>query len=217
MDQLHVPVAEPIGQPEHGEQPVHQRRPRANGHQGIHVGRPVPQRLKARLEKVPVDKQNRYGQEQLGQGVHQGVFHTHKEPGHRKTHHAAHSDVHQGHQQHNRGNKPALHLFLAVHGLVLASLPLAAEPALALGGGWLLLQRGSAVADFFHRLDDVLLAHLALVVGDGHLVGQQADVYLLHALQLGDAPGHVGLAGGAGHAGDVVFFCFHTLLLTSTF
>lgn len=94
----------------------------------------------------------------------------------------------------------ALHLLLAVHGLILASLPLAAEPALALGGGLLLLQRGSAVADFFHRLDDVFLAHLALVVGDGHLVGQQADVYLLHALQLGDARVTLAWQAAAGHA-----------------
>ena len=216
MDKPHIPVAEPISQPEHGEQPVHQRRPRANGHQGIHVGRPVPQRLKTRLEKMAVDKQHGDCQKQLGQGVYQRVFHTHKEPGHRQPHHAAHGNVHQGHQQHNGRNKPALHLLLAVQGLVLPGLPLAAETALA-WRGCLPLQRGGAVADFFHSLDDVLLAHLALVVGDGHLVGQQADVYILHALQFGDAPGHVGLAGGAGHAGDVVFFCFHIVLLTSAF
>lgn len=68
---------------------------------------------------------------------------------------------------------------------------------------------GGAVADACYGVNYFGCVGLGFVIGYGHLVGQEADVDILDAGQLADVPGDVGLAGGAGHAGDVEFLGLH--------
>ena len=70
-------MTEAVSHAEHGKEPIDQGGPRANGHQGIHIGGKMYQRLQAVLVKVPVDKQHRNGEEQLHQGRNHGVFRAH--------------------------------------------------------------------------------------------------------------------------------------------
>ena len=97
-----------------------------------------------------------------------------------------------------------------------AFLPLAAKILFATAASLRLLLRESPIADFFYGAGDFLRIYFRLIIGYRHLVGQQAHIHVLYPVQLLDTPGHVGLAGSAGHAGDGVFFLRHgKSLLTS--
>ena len=216
LHQGHIPVAEAVSHSEHGKEPIDQGSPRANGHQGVHIGGQMDEGFQAVLVKVPVDKQHRNGEEQLHQSGNHGVFRAHQKSGHRQPHHVAHGHIHQGHQQNHRGDKPVLHVFPLFFGPASTFLPLAAKILFATAARLRLLLRESPIADFFYGAGDLLRVYFRLIIGHRHLIGQQAHIHILHALQLLDTPGHVGLAGGAGHAGDSVFFLRHEKsLLTS--
>ena len=208
MDYLHIPMAKPKSQPEHGKKPINQGSSGANGHQGIHIGRPMQQGPEPCLEKMTVDEQHGDGQKQLCQSGDQGILFPHKEPGCRQPHHRTHGNIHQRHKQDNGKNQPLFHLLLMSDSLVLAGHPLAAEAAF-FQSCRLLFQRGCPIADLLHRLNNGIGLQFCFIVGNRHLIGQKADVYIFHSLQLGYAAGHIRLACGTGHPCDIVFFSFH--------
>ena len=66
-----------------------------------------------------------------------------------------------------------------------------------------------AEARFFHLGNDLLRACLRFIIADGHDAGGQIDLAAFHAGQLPGHPLHGCTAGGAVHAGDIVFFLSH--------
>ena len=218
MYQFHVIVAKPRSQTIHGENSINKGSGRTDGHQGVHVRGPHDERLKTGLEKVPVNEKHRNGQKQLGERRNQRIFRSHKNAGNGKPHHMSHGDVHEGNQNDDGRNQSGFHRFLVLQGTILPVLPFFAEAAFSLCGSLCVgpFHRGGAVADFADGLDDVAFRDRRFIIGNGHVVGKEAYVDLGHARQLTDTARDVCLACRAGHAGDVIFFCFHNDLLYSS-
>ena len=130
----------------------------------------------------------------------------------------SHGDVHEGNQNDDGRNQSGFHRFLVLQGTILPVLPFFAEAAFSLCGSLCvgLLHGGGAVADFADGLNDVAFGDRRFIIGNGHVVGKEAYVDLGHARQLTDTARDVCLACRAGHAGDVIFFCFHNDLLYSS-
>ena len=212
MHQLPIIVAEAPAHPVYGENPVEEGGGRADGHQGVHVRGAVDERFETDLEKAPVDEKHRDGQKQLGERRDQRVFLSHKNAGNGKPHHMPHGDVHEGNQNEDGGNQSGFHRLLVLQGAVLPVLPFFAEAAFSLRIllRMVLLHRRSAVADPADGLADIAFGDCIFIVGDGHVVGKEAHIDLRHAGQLTDAARDVCLTCRAGHAGDVIFFCFHS-------
>ena len=174
-----------------GEQPVHQRRARAQRHQRVHAGCAGAQALPAGNKKVPVDEAHRQGQRQLGQPVPQRARAVAlQKGGQRQARHVSHRQVHQRNEKAQAGNQA----FFQAGGL---------------GVGQCGLQTGvriGAVARSLHGGADSGLHVAARIGGVVHLhgIGEQAHRDLRHAGHGGHRLLHVSGAGRAGHPGDRV-------------
>ena len=178
----------------HGEEAVgtiDKGRRGAQGHQGIHIGGPVPQGPVARDKKLLIDDHDDGRQQQLHQPQGHGVA---LEKGRNRpaAHHMAHGEVHQHRQKAHRPQEPPLQ-----H----RRLPVLQDRGV--GGSRLLgcALFGRAVARLLHGLDDGLGRGRAL---HAHGVGQQAHRTGRDPRHLTDGLLHPGAAGRAAHARDVV-------------
>ena len=200
--QLQISVSQPVAHLIDGEHAVYHGGGGAHSDEGVHVGRPVEQGLKADLIVFVVEIHNWQGEQQLGQAKGHRVFHAQKEAGQGSTHHVAHGDVEQGDQKDEGPDQPVLHggeLFL--------------QTGLGPGSGGLdggCLRQGGPIARVDDGVDDAAGGEDVLVVLDGHGVGHQADLSLLHAIQPADRLFHMSGAGRTGHACDVKFL-FHCI------
>ena len=197
LHQSHVPSADAVDDLVQGEYAVHHGGGRAHGHQGVHVGRPVPQGLEAALVVLVVDIEDGKGQQQLGQGVGPHVLMPGQEGGDRHAQHMPHGQVEQGQQEHHGPHEAALH----PRQLLLQDVVGAALLRLGPGPGG---ERGP-IARGLHRLDDVVGGQDALVKIRRHGVGHQAHVGGADALQLAHRLLHMGRAGGTAHARNIEF------------
>ena len=180
----------------------------ADGHQGIHVGRPVDQGREAAQKIAPAKDQHRDGQDQLQDGVVHRVAHHGEElrQRQRRRQHLAHGDVEQQRGEDRRPDEAVL--LGTVGGVLLRLLGL-----LGLRRG-LVLVEGGAEARLRDFRDDVLRLGLLLVIGDGQDAGGEVHVAALHPRQTAGHPLHRGAARGAVHPRDVVFFLAHGQVLS---
>ena len=193
---FHVHVPQCGSHCQGGVQTVQQGGAGAQRNQCVHTGGEGFQRPESGNEIPPLQHQNGQHQQQLHNGGDHHIFHAGKERGQGQTHHAAHSHIHQQNEKYGGPDNP----LFRIRGLVLFRF------------GNIRLRRrftgqGSAVARVGHRLNDGLGIGFPVIIGNGHGVHQQIDLALLYAGNLVHGFLHVGLAGGAGHAGDVKFFC----------
>ena len=178
---------------------VHQRRSGTHGDEGIHVGRPMPQRFEPGEEIVAVQVQNGQRQQQLGEGEGQRIVHAVHPLGHRQPEHAAHRDVKQRHQEDQRVQE------LPFFGLGL--LQRQVDRGFRPGGGALGgIGRGGAVSGVLHYPGDVRRGERAFIVVYHHAVGQQVDIHRFDPFRLGQRLFDVRGTGGAGHAGNIELF-----------
>ena len=175
----------------------------ADGHERIHVGRPVDEGGEAAQKIAPAKDQHRNGQDQLQDGVVHRVAHHGEElrQGEGRRQHLAHGDVEQQHREDRRPDEAVL--LGTVGGVLLRLLGL-----LRLCRG-LVLVEGGAEARLRYLVDDVLRLGLFLVIGDGQDAGGEVHVAALHPRQTAGHPLHRGAARGAVHPRDVVFFLAH--------
>ena len=87
---LHIPVAQSIAHLVNGEHAIDNRGDGAHGDQGVHVGRPMPERFKAHLVILIVEIHDRQSKEQLGQPEGYGVLMSQQEGRQGSAHHVAH-------------------------------------------------------------------------------------------------------------------------------
>ena len=205
MHKVHVPVAETIGHPIHGKHAIYKSRRRSYRHQRVHVGRFFHQCLKTGLVKMAVDDHYRNSEQQLGQSGYQGIFHTYQKSRDRQRHHRPHRHIHQRNQYGYRGYQTPFHFLLVLFRHFSPVLPFFPESAVLLG---FRSGAGRPVANFRNRMDNGLFICLFFIISHRHLVRQQADVYLLHPIQLSHIPGDVRLTGCTGHPCYMKLFVF---------
>ena len=170
----------------------------AQGHQGVHVGRAVPQALKAGDKKLLVDHHDDHSQIELDQCLSHIVLRQEGRQG-PAPHHGAHGEVHQYRQE---AHRPDQTLFEDRRLLVLQGLLRLRHAA---GGGLLAsgaLLRG-AVARGLHRGDDGGGLRGTL---HAHGIGQQAYRATCDARHLRHGFLHSGTASRAAHASHIKLF-----------
>ena len=192
LHRIPVPVAHGKGHSEQGRNTVDQGSQGAHGDQGVHIGRAVPQSLQAPAVVHPVQVDDRQGQEKLQQGRHQGILGTVVPVWGRNTHHMAHGEIHQDHQQNGGTDDPYLHVPQGIVSL----------------GGFLLLgllsSQGRAVACVGHGFDD-RLRHGGAFCLHGHGARQQVYLRFRNTRYTSCHLFHPGRAGSAGHTGHIEF------------
>ena len=197
VGQGRVPMAQGPAGHEDGPEGVEEGGGAAQGDQRVHIGGPVPQGAEAVDKVVVVDIHDGQHQHQLGQGEYHAVLVPQEDGGQGSPHHVAHAQVEQGHQEHDGPDQPVLH----APGLLRRRVGLGRR---CRGRGAFTVDAG-VIARPVHRGADVLGGELGLVKLRHHAVGQQVDRGGVHPLQGVHRLLHVGLAGGAAHAGHVKF------------
>ena len=189
-----------------GEHPVNHGGGGPHRDQGVHIGRAAEEGLEAHLIIFVVEVHDGQGQQQLGEGKGQGVFHPHQESRQGRAHHVSHGDVEQGQQEGEGPDHPVLHLLQLPGGGVLRTgrgLPLP-----------LPLRQGGPVAGALYGIDDALRRDGIFVIGHLHTARQQVHADGGDALHFAHRLLHVGGAGGAGHARHLKGL-FHSRFLPS--
>ena len=176
---------------------VKQRSAGPQRNQRIHIRGAVRQGFKALGKIFAVEEGDRQRKQEQRQGIDHRVFCAKEKGGQRPAHHMAHRDIKQRRRKDKTADDPPPHAFIFLFGGG-ARFGAGCACGRALGRG--------AVARFFNGGHNAVAVQSMVVIGDRHTVFQQIDAARLYAGQSGNAFFHPGRAGGAGHAGNIVYF-----------
>ena len=182
-----------VGHTEQCRHAIAQRGQRANGDQGIHVGRTVPQGFQSSAVVHPVQVHHRKGQKKLQQRRNQRVLHAVVPVGCRQSDHVSHGEVHEHHQTNCAADDPLFHFLQSGFrrgGLCLVR--------------FLFTGQGGIIARVLHRLDD---SRNNIPVFRLHLHGSRKKIHFrfFHARHGVRHLLHPRGTGRTGHAGDIEF------------
>ena len=184
-----------------GVDAVQHARTRADGDEGVHVGRPHPQGPETVPEVFVVDDGDDEGQQEECECEVHRVLKSQEEGRQWPAHHMAHGDVEEGDGEDDRPDEAPPHGKVFLLRLVLRLL----AHSLRLPSASVRLEAGS-VAGLRYGVDDHAARKVLLVVVDHHAVLQQVDRHRAHAFEFLHRLLDPGRACGAAHAAYIVPF-----------